>query len=439
MDISLVRGSTTIVLNGTGIAAPVRGCKMDGRTGESPLRLEIALEGTVDQITDWIETVDRVFSMAAFFYGLPGEDWGWVYVTLNGETWRTPIQRGVLSFPGSPAVRGAGSQGVILSVDRPDWWEDPALTSIALSNRYGTNVTTGLTGDNHGDSGNENMWKVGAGGVGGSVPAPVWLLYSSSQNGSEVFMGEAITSDTDAGYMLEAESGSLGAGVTGAGTADVTCSNGNYRPLSWSGTSPVTLLYWDLGATETKKYRGRTFRPILRLRDLVTGGEKFWLWWRVAYNMGGTLETIQEFEGILCSTSRKLIPCPPVPVPPWPKPLDSSWAWESATVALMCQAEAAGSHAMNLDFVHMMPTEGWVRYVPVIGTITNTQIMHDSGMGIVNRTTTGGATHQPEGSGLWVYPGLAQTFYALSQEGGTMTIGNQCTVTIKYRKRRRTL
>jgi hypothetical protein len=441
MDLSLVTRSATVILNGTGATAPLRGTRfLEGKSSGAELVLEVALDGTVTQITSWVESAERVLDLAPLSFGLPGEDVVYLQAVLDGVTWRTPIEEGWFEYAsrGGAAVRGSGSQGLLLHVKRPDYWEDVNLSAVPLTNRNGTDQDS-LTISNHSDSGDDNFVKISSAGVAGALPTPAWLrLVCLGTNGLTYHAGQAVTSSVTHTYMLEAESGTLGAGVTGAGSAVAGTSNGSYRPLSWSGSSAVMLLYWDLGAADTAKYAGRIFRPLLRLRTLVTAGEKFWLWWRVGYNVSGTIETVQDFEGVLCSTSQRLVACPPLPVPPWPKP-DAGWGWESATVCLMCQAEAAGAHALELDFVQMLPTEGWVKLTPIVSTVADTKIVHDAGTGRVTRSATGMASHAPEGPGLVLVPGVAQTVFILANTSGGMDIATSTEVKIMYRRRRRAL
>jgi hypothetical protein len=327
---------------------------------------------------------------------------------------------------------------LLLWLDRDDFWENPTLTDVPLTNINGTGVTTGIDCDNHSDAADTNYAQIAIAAIGGSIPAPAFVRVSNTVNGSTFVIGHTISSDVTATFMLEAENGTLGAGVSGAGTGDGACSNGSYRPLSWNGSAVVNLLYWDLGATVTKQFRGRTFRPVLRLRDLISGSEKFWLWWRIGFNVGGTIETIQDFEGVLCSVTDKMIVCPPMPVPPWAK-ANEFWNWESATLCLMCQAEAGGAHALNLDFVHVMPTEGWLRFTPIVSTITNSQVTLDQGTGQVTRSGTAMASHAVDGAGIWLEPIAAQTLYVLSGAGSNMAITTLNVLRIAYRKRRKVL
>jgi hypothetical protein len=354
----------------------------------------------------------------------------------GGETWRTPVESGRLE-----AIRArsasTGSQGLFLHLVRADYWELTTLTSVPLTNRHGA-AAAELTLYNHSDAAHDDFAKIDSAGVAGGLPTPAWLRLVTGVNGCTYYVGQAVTSDVDYTYVLEAEDGVLGAGVAGADTADANCSAGNYVPLGWNGAAAVTLEYWDLGAATTGKLRGRIYQPVLRLRDLVSAGEKFWLWWRVGFNVAGTVENIQDFEGVLCSTSQKLVACPPMPVPPWPRPA-TGWAWESATLSLMCQAEGAGAHVLNLDFVQLLPTEGWLKLVPVVSTVTDSKVLFDAGTGTVTRSATGMASHVPEGPGLTLYPGVAQTVFVLSHSSGAMLIATTTEIKIQYRERKRTL
>lgn len=438
MDISLVQGTTTIVVNGTGASAPLRAGRAELANANATI-LEIALDGSAAAIAGYIQSIERLLYLSELWYGLPGEAWGYIQVTLpDSSVWRSPIRSGLSesAAPGASA-RAAGSQGLRVKLARDPYWESATLSDVPLTNRNGTNVTAGLAIDNHDDAGHDNWVQLSNTALLGDVPAPVVITLSSTSAGLEYLVGQAANSGLPNG-VLEAEDGTLGAGVTGSLTADAACSGGYYRPLGWSGASAVQLLGWDLGSVTTGSLAGRVYRPVLRLRDLISGAEQFWLWWRAGYYNGASFEAGQDFEGVMCSTTQKLVACPPMPVPPWPRP-PGGFTWESASLMLMCQAAGARAHALNLDFAQLLPTEGWVRFLPVLSTLSSTSIRYDCGTGQISRGGSGMASHAVEGAGFPLYPGLTQKIFILAQAGGAMDPALVSTVKLQYRQRKRVL
>jgi len=436
MDVSLVQGSTTVVLNGTGAAAPLKAGRLDmGELGKPVI--DCTLDGTAAQIASYQGSLEKALGLGELYAGLPGEDWCYLQVTLpDATTWRTPVLSGLCEAKPGPGARASGTQGLTLRLVTEKWWESTTLTDCPLSNRFGTNVTGGLQVDNHYDSGPHNNY-VGIGNttVLGDVPAPAVLALSATPNGLEYFVGQAVTNGV-ATYtgVLEGESMSVNY-WTNTGTADAACSGGNYAACSWSGTGQ-TGGAWTASGAMSAEWTGRIYRPVMRLRSLVTAGEKIYAWFKLSF-LGAGADVMMECEGVVLPTDRYLVVFPPVALPPWPKP-PAGFAWEAWHPQIVCQAEAAGAHALAIDFVQMLPTEGWLRFYAVLANKTNTLIRYDGGSGQISRTTTGGATHVAEGPGIMLYPGVQQKLYVLCQNA-SMDISTLSTVQVMYRARKRVL
>jgi len=433
MNISLVQGSTTLVLNGTGAAVPLRAGKID-LSAPGLAVIECALDGTAAQIASFQQSAEKILMLGGLYASLPGEDWAYVWVTLpDGSVWRSPVLGSKTAAAPGPGSRGGGSQGFKLWLEIALWWESTTLTDVALSNHWGTLQTGGLQVDNHQDAGHDDYVNIAASTILGDVPAPAVLTLSSSVNGLEYLVGQCVTNGVAAFTgMLEGESISVGVGgITVTPTADAACSSGNYAACGWNGAGVVGG-GWGVDPTS---YAARVYRPVLRLRNFVAGGEKILLWVRLTGPAG---DILLDAEGVIMPTDRKLVVLPPVALPPWSKP-PAGFSWEGLTPWMVVQAEGAGAHVLNVDFFQMLPTEGWLRFYCVQPLMTYSQVRYDCGSGQNTRSATAGVTHVPEGPGIWLYPGVQQKIFVLNQNAADSAIGTNTTVRVQYRARKRVL
>lgn len=437
MDISLVQGSTTIVLNGTGAGVPLRAGRIDLSSPGSVV-VECGLDGTAAQIAAFQGSVEKALGLGELYAGLPGEDWAYLFVTLPDATvWRTPVLSGICEARPGPGARSGGSQGLKIMLRVEPWFESTTITDCPLSNRFGSNITGGLNADNHMDGIHNNYVSIANTAVLGDVPAPAILTLLASPNGLEYFVGQAVTNgvSTFTG-MAEGEGIYRHAFGSFAVVGDATCSNGNYGAYTWNGTGEADFA-WNITGAQSQEWAGRVYRPIMRLRDLVGAAEKYFAWFRLRFEAWPGVDRLCDGEGVVMATDRKLIVFPPLVLPPWPKP-PAGFGWEGFHPNFVVQAEGVGAHALNIDFVQFFPVEGWLRLYPVITNMTYTMIRYDCGSGQISRGTTAGVTHVPEGPGILLYPGVQQKIFVLAQNAA-MDIATLHTVRVQYRQRKRVL
>jgi hypothetical protein len=447
MDVSLDQGGYSQKLIGAGISTPVTAGKIDLAPGSA--MVELALEGTPAQIAAFQTGIEKVLVLSQLNYGIPGEAQGYLMVTLPDATvWGAVVRSGRVSVPGaptggrsggrSPGVRASGVQGLKIELAITDYWESSTVTDLPLSNRYGSNLAAGIQVDNHDDAGHDNWVNIAGAAVLGDVPAPAIVTVTSTTAGLDVMLagmlnysasfvgvleGEAATADGDAAPALTV-------------TADAGgCSGGSYGALTWSGTGQAVLM-WSLDGTHAAYFGGRVFRPVLRLRDLVAAGEKIWAYWETA-NSSGAWNILSLADGLMLPLDSRLVVFPPMALPPWPKP-PAGFNWEGFVAVLVFVAEGSGAHAVNADFVGILPCDSWLRFLPVVTGLA-TSIRYECGSGLITRATTGMVTHVPEGPGLQLYPGISQKVYFAGQAAPQADIAYNITLKIQYKARKRVL
>lgn len=447
MFISIARGTTEIVLNGTEMTAPVRGCRFVGdRLDEGVLRLEILLEGTQLEMNQWLNQAEQMTEGGARDYGVGGGSWAYVVVESWGR-WRTPMAKvrwgymkaGGRSGSPSPAARDKGSQGITLEVERPDWWEGVTEITVPLTNRkysswYGTLALDNASlGTNY-----DNSARIEEGNIEGDLPAPAVLRLSGGTAGVEVLVGHQVDGDQNFTFQLEGENASTPAGATGTNiTNSAGNSNNAYREVSWSATTPVTLLQWLNSEADTAKFRGRYYRPVLRLNGIWTGGT-VWVWLRAGYNNGGAVEGYQDYEGILIPYGKPMVVLPPVQFPPWQQPPEGITQWENGAIALMGHAEAAGTKSLQVDYLQLVPIDSWARFIPTVMTLAP-EIRYEGSTGTLSRYTKAMTGHAVEGPGVLLEPGKSQRIFALNYSNAGAPIGQTISLGVRYRPRRRTV
>jgi hypothetical protein len=437
MDIALVQGTETLVLNGSGITGTYKAARF---INEGLSELEVVLEGAAAAIGADLALLGCKVYEAGRVWGSSGEAWVYLVVTLpDSSQWRSPIRSGSVELVRGVGGRRLNSQVARLRLSREAWWEAVDAVWAVLNNQHGSGTSGGVTVYNHSDSGHDGF--VSIAGVTGDLPAPARLYYQKSGVGNvELYAGMGTYIDRAQFYsQLEGEdavAGGSGAGVTLTATANAACSNGSYGALAWNGTSEVQLKYWSPNGAWARAGLGRVFRPLVRLQSLVGGTERFWCSLAFNYDYLSGREEIWRSEGVMMPTDRLLFALPPVTLPPWLVRDDPSMP---VTPSLQVTAEAAGAHTMNLDYLAFLPCDSYLRLLPVITNYAATMLDYDCATGVlVNNNVTIGS-HAAEGPGLLVVPGKSQRLHFQARAGTLMDITMNPTVKLSYRPRKATL
>ena len=355
MDISLVQGSSTLLLNGSAVSAPIKAAKF---ADEELTQLVVVCEGTAASIAGVVDSVGVKLSEAERSYGLAGENWVYVHYTLpDGVTWRSPVRTGTVRSVKGPAGRKVNSQTLLVVLDRAEYWEKTSLQYCSLSNAHGSSSGAGgLTVYNHNDAGHNCYVDIAA--TEGDLPAPAVLsVTKASQANIEVWAGMGSFLDrANVQLFLEAESAGSGPGVTATPTASAAASNGSYANLTWNGTGGVFVSYWALSIAQASALAGRIFRPVARLHSLVAGGEVMWARIQVYYNSGGGNEPVYSGEYVQVPLDRLMLTFPPIQLPPW-QVLDATSQMIAITINIY--EEGGGANAINIDELFLIPMDSF--------------------------------------------------------------------------------
>lgn len=178
-----------------------------------------------------------------------------------------------------------------------------------------------------------------------------------------------------AANVLEAESGTV-LGGTGTTTALGGASNGNYRAFSWSGSAVQSLLSWSLISAQLNLLGGRAWKPFVRITALPVGVTRLGLTLK-----SGTLTLAQTEMKAVAGAS--LLELPGIYMPPY---VDLG-GLGLAPLTLELAAQGAGSNTLNVDCLHLLPTDGYRTYVAGSGAglaagVTLVDKPHDNAVGV---------------------------------------------------------
>lgn len=313
------------------------------------------------------------------------------------------------------------------------FWETVADTALPLRSKATAKGTGGVVVHNHWDSGTgEGTWvEILGSDLPGVIAAPLRLqitnLDPSSSNPSQIWVGRNETaSPLTVNPILEAESAALNGNTSASSTSYSNGAAVSITPYS----NQTTALRWDLTSAFLSQFAGGPVKVVAKFPTTAAG---VWLQMKVKY-FGLTL--LSEGPEVLM-TADAIQDLGIITLPPWNVPGGS--AAQDLTLDLMTRA--AFPTPFLLDFLHLMPLDGWTTYVSRgYGLQTNITLVDDA----INDTltVTGGGVHagffvKTPRDGLLVQPGADQRLYLL--QNGVTGISRQLHVQAWYRERRLTL
>lgn len=309
-----------------------------------------------------------------------------------------------------------------LTITRRPWWER-ARVELQLDNgSAGGPATGGVTVYNHDDSGvgHDNWVAIAAAQVTGAIPAPVELQITNTHNVSprtyNLHIAHNVLSDpANLTHILEAENAStITSGVT---TPVATSSNGNYVATTVGSGAESRYFQWTLSTALLNACAGNRFRVLARFAGTAPTGLKARL--KVLFE----LTTLWEGPQFLLNAGSGeflqdlgVVRLPPALVGTgnvYPLYLDLYY-------------EKAGGGTVNLDFLALLPLDGYRKLEPLgYGLGYNARIVDDMIESYVytDGWATSGKTPHYVGFGdpILLWPGRDQRlyFYADKNTSGT--------------------
>lgn len=356
-------------------------------------------------------------------------------VTSTEEVYRSPVLWGWLELgKGGVDLRDTGSMGGRLHLMRANWWERATEVTIV----------SGQAITNHRDAGHSNYYYNATYTTSDEdLPSQVRVataLTTSVSYPVRLFIGQRAGSAGVMDGFFEGQDGSARAGVTPAATADAASSDGSYYSLAWTGATAARLWHVDLSASLMAQTKGKPFRILMRLGDSLptTASEKMWATWEVMYvDPSSTELVLYETPGTYLTTLSEMILGPVLHLPPWVV----TGAAPALRLCLKVQAAGSGAHALPLDYIDLVPLDGWRYYEHILQA--HGISVNDYGQSGVAGPSGGIMTHALEGPGFMTNPrdALQFQFYFWVKEAAeySASANLEGTVSVYYRPRRRVL
>jgi hypothetical protein len=322
---------------------------------------------------------------------------------------------------------------------------------VTLENARGLTQSGWNSVSNHADghAGHTNLLAA-PGPFTGDLPAPVRLDLALNEywpTGLGTLLAAQSVFSPSAGLaggpvhqvVLEGESGPAYE-ADGALVDDAGCSGGQYHRLTWTGSYASRVWVRDLPERLVHGLGGRPARLVARLAEPwpAEAGEQTWVTWQLSYvTTTGEMATFYETAGTYLEPGAGWLLGPLLHVPPWHLRAEDTFS-APLRLSLTAQAAGAGLHSLPLDYVSLVPLDGWRIYRPLIG-VPGLAFVDDGPAGVL-RGSDGAQSHLPEGPGLFVYPGRPAcfAFFVQKADGGNLTadIDTTCLVKMYYHPRK---
>jgi len=366
-----------------------------------------------------------------------------VYVRrlLDGESvaWFSELLAGRIGLGAGTLAYDLGNNQVEATLvwTRRFYWEYGELTSAALTNGNGSDVTTGLRVWNHDDAGagHDNWAAIGglasAVQVEGVLPTPAIISLTSTRGTgesmpySQVWLGLAHREpDLEALQVL----------LEASGVPDAACSGGE-KLLATLTASHTLIATWTLSYGQLYVMRGAWFQALLRCAGTVAAAVKLRLKLEVPAAGGyTTIWTGPEVQG----NATGLLSLGAVQLPP-----TLQEEGEVGPLVLQLYGRQTGGGSLPVDFVQLTPTQSLrkletLNYDYLAGDVLwddeNGSLYVRSALGLKKPLVSA------LGGPLMLVPGQMHVLYLLAGSAdGAAAIDMQFDLAVKYRQRRITL
>jgi hypothetical protein len=329
----------------------------------------------------------------------------------------------------NPRVRGR----VILK--RDPVWELPR-TAVPLTNRYGSNNTSGLRVDAHHDGTHDNFVAIAAADLIGGWPATAEVEIKNTHNNANrtnrVYLAHNWRSSPGSfDHILQGQDATGGTSESSA-----AASGGAYRQRVWSGTAETNLFEWDLPTALLNAAQGNYFRLMTWLHT-TNSATDLEIQWRVRV---ASLTSLFETDWVPLATGRRLIESLSVQLPP--RTVGAAAEHYPLSLALYGRRLGGASTTVNLDFVQLSPLDSWRAF-----RSTGFQMAHNVSLvddGPAGHLYTVGWSGTPNGrlpnyvaggEPLQLFPGRDQRLYFLMSGTTSDTLDKTAEVKLWYRPR----
>jgi len=413
------------ILDGNGQVDPIKGMLLSkakvgvasGDTIDDLLTVALEDRNTTDTIASAMSKFDHYFDLARQ-YAATGLGLSVVLHAepVAGDVWESQILDGWTEFASKGTqveARLAGSMSLTLHITRQNWWQAPEAqlnTSSPAGNDYLTGSTMALQPDISGGGGmHTNAVIIPTYSGGPDLPSPlrfeIKFLTAGNQMG-DLFMSQNVNSETVGRvYVLD--------DVTATGGAnhnDATAYKGAYKDCSFSGGNVLTdMLNWALDAGCMADCKGNWFRFILRFGAVMNYMD---LEMQVQVRLHGTSAVVGKTDWMLATPGNWLQVFDAMRLPPFD--LGTPANAGALDLVLVVQRATVGSYSIGVDYLQMVPLDGWRHYQTLYALPTNWTLIDNGARGIVSSLDATGhevVTHIADGQSFMLAPAVTNGFY----------------------------
>lgn len=441
MQLRVTDGTTTVDLSGgtTGITGctyfPLAPSSGEATVGE---QAELVCRGTAAAIRTALNSIERLCEAASRRHATGKGTRVYVeYKPVDSDSlYRSELFGGRLVYSEEPGARRFGETNPAIKLafvfERAPWWEG-AEVELQLSAQGQAAATGGRTITNNGT---DNWVQIAAAQVAGTLPGPVRLRLKNTsgaaRNYREFHIGiNAYASPSTFGGVFQGEADLSGSGST----TNANSSGGYYRTFSVPVTENL-VASWLLTSAQMSA-GGRWCRLLARMASYdVTKAVRVRPVIRDFYG----LVTLWEGAPVWLPTFGgyyEMVDLGSFPLPP------GAYSADYAQCRLILKMQASASTTLSLDYVQILPMDGYRRITQVGMQIANNDFVEFDEIEGRYTSVEGGLRHPIHvasgAPGLYLQPGMLQQIRVLHDEGFTSPIANTFSAQVWYRPRRSTV
>jgi hypothetical protein len=311
-------------------------------------------------------------------------------------------------------------EGKVIWTRKP-YWETTQLNILAMTQTVYSHDDAG--------AGHNNYLDIAGSSILGSLPAPLYLLMSNPEASATATVWVASNTFANPATITHMLEGEMTTGLTS--TADADSSGGAFGRVAWPATEGL-IATWS--ASVWSKHYGQHYRVMARFGTNPTAGAT------VRLKLVADSVVLWQSQLIALTTGRLQELCT-IQLPPTLIGLSAVYPIDLALYG------SAASGNCDLDYLQILPTEGFRRLTPITGgNLAQYEELIDDGPNdfvYKNKTFDEVPAALPAYTG-WgtrpmVWPGKACRLYFIASDGSTENVDRRLTVSVYYRPRRLTL
>lgn len=328
---------------------------------------------------------------------------------------------------------------VTVDVVRRFYWADDAPTYVKLTNSGGgPGDSATIYNHDDADAGHDN-WATYAAAADFALPSPAYVALQNSTNvaaGDEaLWVGQFVlfAGSTYPTLWFEGEA------FTGAASqVDASSSGGAFGRSTWAGDAQARACYATLADDQLRRDKVRRFLVLARFPSDMSGPT---VQCKLAYPVGASSSVIQEAETIAL-TADLVQGLGVLTLPPWLPCYEVGGTLES--IQLEIWAQQTGGGTLDVDWVHLLPLDGYRLYEPIgeaveyEDTIWDNQPLNSTSL-LHNSTGAISGNLVASGGPLYVWPQGGKIFVVTRDETGAAAIDRTHVLQLLTRRRRLTL